>query len=659
MKGFLFSLLMLLTSASALASQELPLEYFIKHGDYLDLALSPNGKHIAARVQLDGRVFLVLLNSEDMSIVGGIRPQNNDIIHTVNWVNDERIVFEYAEKQTYLDSPIPTGELYAMNVDGSQRELIYGYRAGDQKTGSRISSKDDSKASQEIISFLDNDDDNILIIEYPWTKDGKFYYDRREKPALISRLNVYSGKKRKLEALPYGSSSALANKFGDVKFMTWKDENNVQHSAYRSSNDGEWIPLEEAFEQASGLLPLGLSEDGESVYLSGRFGDDSISTLYSLHLKSGEYERVFSDHETDIEYVVLDRNDMPAVGITYPGKSNYVYAKTESKVSKVHKMLADAFKGQTATIASHTQDWKTLLVRVSSDVNPGEYYLFDSETMSARFIWANSSWIDPRLLLSMQPVAIPTEDGETVHGYITLPTAKKNNEKPPLVVVIHGGPHQTGTRDFWRYDSETQLLANRGFAVLRVNFRGSDGYGRRFERLGYQEWGGAMIKDINDSVKWAIDQGYVDGERVCAYGASYGGYAALMAAVRAPNLYKCTIGYVGIYDLQYVYSESDIPTSWGGKAYLQEVIGTDKAKLAEFSPITHADKIKAKVMLIHGSKDRRVPEINAEALAEKLAKVNNPPVYLQYSQAGHGVYDEGDRQELYQGMLDFLSTNLM
>ena len=132
-----------------------------------------------------------------------------------------------------------------------------------------------------------------------------------------------------------------------------------------------------------------------------------------------------------------------------------------------------------------------------------------------------------------------------------------------------------------------------------------------------------------------------------------------MAAVRDPDLYRCTIGYVGIYDLQYVYSESDIPTSWGGKAYLQEVIGTDKTQLAAFSPITHADKIKAKVMLIHGSKDRRVPEINAEALADKLAKENNPPVYLQYSQAGHGVYDEGDRQELYQGMLDFLSTNLL
>ena len=193
-------------------------------------------------------------------------------------------------------------------------------------------------------------------MEYPWTKDGKFYYDRREKPTLISRLNVYSkDKKRKLEVLPYGSSSALANKFGDVKFMTWRDDNNVQHSTYRNNNDDEWIPLEEAFENASGLLPLGQSEDGEFVYLSGRFGDEGISTFVLLH-QSGEYKRVFSDHATDIEYVVLDRNGMPAVGITYPSESSYVYAQTETKVSKVHKMLAEAFKGQTATIASHTKD---------------------------------------------------------------------------------------------------------------------------------------------------------------------------------------------------------------------------------------------------------------------------------------------------------------
>lgn len=657
MKGILVSLL-LLVSAASIASQPLPLEYFIKHGDYLDLKLSPDGKHIAARMQHDGRVFLVLLNTADMKVVGGVRPESKDIIHTVNWLNNERVVFEYAEKQSFLDSPVPTGELFAINIDGSQKEMLYGYRASDERTGTRLSNRENNLASQEIISYLEDDDDHILIAEYPWVKEGTLYYDTRERPPTISRLNIYSGKKRRIDVIPHGSSRVLATKKGEINFMTWRDEQGDIHSAYRKNNDAPWQPLTEAFEIAKGHNPLGLSEDNKSLFLSGRVGKEEIYTLFTLDLETGEYARAFPEHDTDIEDYILDSNGMPAVGITYPGKSAFVYAHNKSKISKIHSMLAEAFKGQTVDIASATKDWKTLLVRVSSDVNPGEYYLFDSETMGADFIWANSSWIDPTQLTVMQPIAIPTDDGETLHGYLTMPRALKEGNKPPLVVIIHGGPHQPGTRDFWAYDAETQLIASRGYAVLRVNFRGSDGYGKRFERLGYREWGGAMIKDINDSVKWVVDQGRVDGDKVCAYGASYGGYAALMAVVREPDLYQCSIGYVGIYDLEYMYSESDIPNNWGGQAYLQRVLGTDKQQLADFSPIHHADKIKAKVMLIHGSKDRRVPEINAESLAEKLEDSGNAPEYLQYSQAGHGVFDEGDRQEMYQGLLDFLNTNL-
>ncbi|WP_394222451.1 alpha/beta hydrolase family protein [Alteromonas gracilis] len=658
MNRLFFTVLLFITVFTARASEHLPLEYFIKHGDYLNLSLSPDGKHIAARVQYDGRIQVAILQTEDMKVVGGIRPSNKDIIHTVNWVSNERILYEYAEKQTNLDSPVPTGELYAMNIDGSQRELLYGYRASDARTGSRLSTKDSKLASQEILSFLEDDDRNILIAEYPWSRVGNIYYDDHKRAPVISKLDIFTGKKRKVEVLPHGHSRALATNRGEVRFMSWMDEDNNAHSAYRKDNDSEWIPLEKAFEEVEGLFPLGLSDDNKFVYLSGRYGPEEIYTLYSLNLETGEYKRIFSDHATDIEDYILDKNSMPAVGITFPNTSDYVYATTKSRIGDVHKMLTDAFKGQTVKVVSRTKDEKTLLVHVSSDVNPGEYYLFDSQTLGARFIWANSSWIDPRTLVKMQPIVVPTQDGEQVHGYITLPPGKSAEQKPPLVVVIHGGPHQAGTRDFWDYDAETQLLANRGYAVLRVNFRGSDGYGKRFERLGYREWGGAMIKDVNDAVKWSIEQGYVDGNRVCAYGASYGGYAALMAAVREPELYQCTVGYVGIYDLNYMHSESDIPTIWGGESYLEKVIGSDPAALAEFSPINHADEIKANVMLIHGSKDRRVPEINAEALSEKLTSLRNAPVYLQYSQAGHGVYDEGNRQELYQGLLDFLSTNL-
>ncbi|MEQ3638286.1 MAG: prolyl oligopeptidase family serine peptidase [Alteromonas sp.] len=639
------------------ANDQLPLDYFIKHGDYLDLQLSPDGKHLAARVRADNKVILGILSTDTMAIVGGIRPQNNDIIHSVTWVNSERLLFEYAEKQFSYDRPVPTGELFAMNVDGSKTEMLYGYRAGDAKLGSRLSSRDDVLASQEVLSLLENDERHILITEYPWDKQGDVYYDNRVKQPIISKLNISTGRKRKVDVLPHNRSSALATKDGQVLFMRWQDESGIFHAAYRDSNDSEWKNLGDAFSVAQNLIPRGLSEDEKFVYLSGFTGEEVIYTYFKLDLESGEYTEIFDSHATDIEQVLYDENGMPAVGVTYPNKSEYVYAKEESRTRKIHKLLADAFGGQTVAIASHTRDWKTLLVHVRSDVNPGEYYLFDSETLDAQFIWANSSWIDPRLLAPMKPISVEVSGGETINGYLTLPK-QSSEEKPPLVVMIHGGPHQSGTRDFWDYNSETQFLASRGYAVLQVNFRGSDGYGERYKKLGYREWGGKMIDDINDSVKWAIDKEYVDGNNVCAYGASYGGYAALMSAVKEPDLYECTIGYVGIYDLQYMFTESDIPNNWGGKAYLKRVLGSDKAQLKAYSPLYHADKIKANVMLIHGSKDRRVPEINSEALSQALIRAGNPPEYLQYSQAGHGVFDEEDRRELYQGLINFLDKNL-
>ncbi|MDO6566951.1 prolyl oligopeptidase family serine peptidase [Alteromonas sp. 1_MG-2023] len=639
------------------ANEELPLEYFIKHGDYLDLQLSPDGQHLAARVRADNKVILAILSTSDMKVVGGVRPNNNDFIHTVTWVTNERLVFEYAEKYSSFDMPVPTGELYAINYDGSGRKMLYGYRASDARSDSRISNKEDDRASQQVISLLESDDKYILISEYPWDKKGNTYYDNRIKPAIISKLNVMTGKKRKIGILPYQRSSALATKNGQVIFMKWQDEEGDYHAAYRDDNESEWKNLEDVFNVDRNLIPRGLSEDEKFVYMSGFTGEEGIYTYFKLDLSTGQYVEIFEPHDTDIEQIVRDNNGLPAVGITYPGKSEYVYAKEETRTSKLHKMLASAFEGQTVTIASHTRDWKTLLVHVRSDVNPGEYYLFDSESLAARFIWANSSWIDPRLLATMKPVSVEVADGESINGYLTLPK-QQSDAKPPLVVMIHGGPHQTGTRDFWDYNNETQLLASRGYAVLQMNFRGSDGYGERYKKLGYREWGGKMIDDINDSVKWAIEQNYVDGDNVCAYGASYGGYAALMSAVKEPDLYKCTIGYVGIYDLQYMFTESDIPNNWGGEAYLERVLGNDKAQLKAYSPIYHADKIKAKVMLIHGSEDRRVPEINSEALSKALIKLGNPPVYLQYSQAGHGVFDEEDRRELYQGLIEFLDENL-
>ncbi len=322
-------------------------------------------------------------------------------------------------------------------------------------------------------------------------------------------------------------------------------------------------------------------------------------------------------------------------------------------------MLEKAFAGQNISITSRTRDGSLMLIKVDSDINPGEYYLFNTHSKKADFLWANNSWIDPRQMHSMRPVEITAGDGLTLKGYLTLPgdnTLTANSTAHPLVVLPHGGPHFV--RDFWKYNPEVQLLANSGYAVLQVNFRGSSGYGKVFEKKGYRHWGDDMIRDIIDMTNWAIEQGYASQDRVCIYGASYGAYAALMASVRAPDLYQCAIGYVGLYNLEYMHEKGDIPDFWGGSGFLDKVIGRDKTRLQEFSPVNHVEKIKAAVMLIHGNNDRRVPIIHAKKMRDALKKSGKDVTWLSYGNSGHGVWDVKNRTQLYRSILRFLEKHI-
>jgi dipeptidyl aminopeptidase/acylaminoacyl peptidase len=243
-----------------------------------------------------------------------------------------------------------------------------------------------------------------------------------------------------------------------------------------------------------------------------------------------------------------------------------------------------------------------------------------------------------------------------LHGYLTRPLGKEDAKDLPLVVLVHGGPY--GVWDAWEFDTDAQLLASRGYGVLQVNFRGSGGYGREFKRAGYHEWGGKMQDDITDATRWAVDQGIADARRVCIFGGSYGGYAALEGAVREPDLYRCAIGYVGIYDLRAWVGHSDVSKSDSGANYIDSHIGSDPTDLWDRSPLAHADRIKAKVLLIVGGADERVPKAQGERMRAALIKNKNEPEWVYERVEGHGFYEEGHVAELYRTLLAFLDKHI-
>ena len=648
---------LLLSSFSSLSQQAppLPIEAFTKHGDYLNMALSPDGKHMFARLRIEGRVVLIFINTETMKMVGGVKPENKDEIHSAEWISNERVVYQVQEMQSSFDQPIATGELFAINMDGSDSTILFGYRAEDGYTGSRISSRDSIKASAEIISYLPDDDRHILIAEYPWTQEGNYLYDDRKKNPIISRLNVNTGKRRRQEFILYPGASAFATDAGEVKFIRWRTEQGKSNSAYRLNEDDDWTPLK--LDDINSFIPVSISNDGKKVFLYGDVGEQDLNTIYQFDLETQALTQLFSDLSADIAFTNWDpKLKMPVVGFSHNGKVDYHYAPVESETASLHKRLVSAFGDQQVSISSQSEDGSLVLVNVRSDINPGEYYIFNTTTNDAEFVWANRSWLDPRVLAQKTPISFTAKDGLPINGYLTLPLGAKEDSNYPLVVMIHGGPH--GIYDTWTFDGEVQLLANRGYGVLQVNYRGSGGRGDAFERAGYRNWGTKMIQDIIDGTEYVLNEYPLNTENVCSYGASYGGYAAMMVAARSPELFKCTIGYVGVYDLNNMYLESDIPRNMGGIAYLERVIGRDAKELADNSPVNLADRIKANVMLIHGEKDTRVSVVNTEAMKERLEAQGKTVPYLNFSRAGHGVYDESGRLELYTNLVSFLDQNI-
>jgi dipeptidyl aminopeptidase/acylaminoacyl peptidase len=305
-------------------------------------------------------------------------------------------------------------------------------------------------------------------------------------------------------------------------------------------------------------------------------------------------------------------------------------------------------------VTSSTLDGSRFVILVSSDRNPGDFYLVDRKPLKANYLLSRRSWIDPSAQAPSEAVSYVTRDGATVHGYLT---ARKGlaTRNGPLVIMPHGGPH--GLRDVWGWDAWVQALASRGYSVLQVNYRGSDGYGYAHEASGYRKWGTLMQDDLTDAVRWAVREGIADPARVCIMGASYGGYAALMSAVREPDLYRCAIGASGIYDLANWAKETDIAESKGGRLYLDKVLGGGGLRSAQ-SPVTQIERLKVPVLIAHGTKDDRVPFSQAEILRAALDKSGKAYEWAEYRGEEHGFYQEANHEDFLKRSIEFLDKHI-
>lgn len=395
------------------------------------------------------------------------------------------------------------------------------------------------------------------------------------------------------------------------------------------------------------------TRDGENIYIVDS-RDVNAGQLSSLNVETGEISFIAGDPQYDISGALVhpDTYEIQAVFFTKARDSVLILDESiEDDIAAIRQIHNGDF-----FIGSRTDADDKWLVGFTADDGPMPYYSFDRETNQATFLFDHRPELRNFQLAKMEPIALTSRDGLTIHGYITYPP-DKDRKNLPMVLNVHGGPW---SRDTWGYNSEAQWLANRGYVCLQVNFRGSSGYGKEFLNAGDREWGGKMHDDLIDAVNWAIEQGIADPEKVAIYGGSYGGYAALVGATFTPDAFCCAVDIVGPSNL--LTFINSIPPYWS--TYLEVFYNrlgnpaTDEEFLRERSPLFRADLITIPMLIAQGANDPRVNQAESEQIVEALKANNVDYEYLLFPDEGHGFARPENRLKFYAAAEKFLARHL-
>lgn len=626
--GWLLSLALPVV-AQAQTPAAIDLQPYMRKDTYGDVKISPKGDYLAVTVPIEDRTVLVVLRRSDMTPTAKIQGDKDSQIYGFWWANDERLVASMAVKVGVDDKPYANGEIYAVNADGTRAMSLTGPA---------------EFTFAEVHDLLRDDDRNILIGAIPFGESNK---------TLLQKLDIYTGQRSPVAASPVPRAYFVTDHEGYARFAFGAGNDNAGKLYYREKASTEWRLI--ADETRTGLVEtaIGFSADGKRAYLrTERPGKPDA--ILSWDPATGERTELQSDPVVDPYSILYDREDRP-IGARYMHDGVQTrFFDPNDPAAKLYRQLEKAFPDVAVLITSGTADGKQLLLQVLSDRNPGDYYIFDTVARKVSPLFARRLWFDPEKMAPTRSIGFEARDGMKLHGYLTLPAGKQPGTPLPMVLLPHGGPFEVF--DSWWFDDEAQMLAEAGYAVLRVNFRGSSNYGRDFLESGARQWGRKLQFDLTDATRWAIAEKIADPKRICIYGASYGAYAALMGAATEPDLYRCAAGYVGVYDMVEHHKKVS-GSSRANRNWVEDWFGP-RENMAAISVVDKAAQIKVPVFLAAGGKDEIAPIEHSEKMEKALkdAGVRVETLYFPYE--GHGFYKEEHRLAFYTRLINFLSGQL-
>jgi dipeptidyl aminopeptidase/acylaminoacyl peptidase len=515
--------------------------------------------------------------------------------------------------------------------------------AVDVATGKVTDLTPGDKVRAELLDALPDDPNHILVS-----------HNRRDPQVFdVVRIDLRSG-----------AETVVAKNPGDI--VDWGTDHAGRVRVAVRSQGLDSVVLYRA-DEAAEFKPIITTDYKTEVNLAAFSADNRRLFVISNRGRDKKALVSIDPARPQVETVVFVHPDVDLGGATWSRlrkkftDANFVTSRVERKffdpaVARIYQRIEAKVPGMQINLQSMTRAEDKFIVAASSDRTPGGRYIYDARSDSLSLL----AEINPKLpaadMAPQKPVSYRSRDGLTINGYLTLPVGREPKNLP-CIVNPHGGPW---ARDIWGFNPEVQFLANRGYCVLQMNFRGSTGYGRRFWEASFGQWGLAMQDDISDGVQWLVQQGVADPKRVGIYGASYGGYATLAGVAFTPELYAAAVDYVGVSNL-FTFLDT-IPPYW--KPLLpkfHDMVGhpeRDKERLTRTSPALHAERIKTPLLVVQGARDPRVNKAESEQMVENLRKRGVDVPYLVKDNEGHGFRNEENQFEFYGTMEAFLAKHL-
>ncbi len=613
---------------------------FLKSPEFEQARLSPDGKYLAVSYRKTGHAIFAILDRHALKMTAqedfGIQAHIGQFF----WASPTRVVIQNTFEDGYLKDNYSRQILFAVNLDGSSAIQIYPKLNSNAQTSIDLSSSYSRFLSQKAM-----DGRYVFVAESVGTGKGS--------KTVLRKIDIFSGLNQIVDTdYMENGSYALDQNFRPRAAIEYGAKGAARFYV-KNILSNEWLKKPIDLPPGGEMNFLGMDKQSQTLYYTAH-NQRGLLAFYQVDLKEngelGTPTEVFSDKDSDIIYVYRDKSNGEPVFIDYGFGFPQRKYLSSSELSLNLQELDKTFPGE--RVYPLDDNATDLFIAVESERQPTRFYAFDKNASTVRLVLAGNDKIKSSLTVDPKTVFIQARDGVTIPAYIYLPPGQGPF---PLIINIHGGPF--GVTEEWGYEGYDQFLVNKGYAVMRVNFRGSGGRGLKFEQLGYEHLGSTMQFDIADAAQWAIDQGYTEKGRIGLWGISYGGFSSVMSALQFSELIKCAAGFGGVYDWHTFLDTSDVASDERSTAFWETWLPKGKAQRLQQSPVTFAKDLKVDLFIGHGVDDIRVPVSQARELRGMLG--DSPHLtYLEYPETGHWITDEKLRSDYFSRLVSFFDQRL-